>query len=265
MQLNKIHIWGMSNSGRLRDENQDCFMVNGSVSRDEFETEISEDEENFCKNGLMCAVADGLGGQKGGAIASESALRHIANSMGKLTCINDIDSLHKCLNRLILDSHKNLLKMAAENTAVSDMATTIVGIYFRKDCGFVYHAGDSRLYCLRKQKLIRLTEDHSLENYMRALAEDYEPCHKSGIITNCLGGGNDGRCTPEINKLTFNVGDILLLCSDGLSDMINDINIKNILLSGEPLSSMGKKLIDTANNSGGNDNISALLIERSEI
>lgn len=263
--MNKIHIWAMSNAGQMRSENQDCFMINNNVSRDEFEIEINGNEESFCKRGILCAVADGLGGQKGGAIASKNALMHIANSMERLICCDDIDSLHKCINNLILDSHENLLRMAAENIEISDMATTIVGIYFRKDCGFVYHAGDSRLYCLREKKLMRITEDHSLENYMRGLAEDYEPYCKSGIITNCLGGGNGGRCEPEINKLTFNVGDILLLCSDGLSDMINDKKLKEILLvEGEPLSTIGKKLIDTANNFGGNDNITVLLIERSE-
>lgn len=260
--MSGMHIWGFSHQGLVRGENQDCLMVNDLVCRDEVKLDIDDRNTETYEGEVLCAVADGLGGQKGGALASETVLKQIAASIAEVFKLSDIESAHTYLNKLILDCHSNLLQMAEKDESVMNMGTTIVGVFIRKAFALVFHAGDSRLYCLRNNKIIRLTRDHSLENYFKSITADYEPQRKSGVITNCLGGGKGSVCKPEINKLTFMDGDRLLLCSDGLTDMLDDKTIEAILSGNEELELEGKRLIEQANNNGGVDNITVLLIEK---
>lgn len=265
--MSVMHIWGLSDKGLKRSENQDCFMINDLVSREEIKLEIDDeadeaDEADVKTKRVLCAVADGIGGQKGGALASETVLEHIGKSIKDVPTFDDIENAHLYLHKLVLECHNNLLEMSEKDESIINMGTTFVGVYMEKSFGLVLHAGDSRLYCIRNGKMIRLTRDHSLENYLKDTTKDYEPTIKSGIITNCLGGGKGSECEPEINKLTFLEGDILLLCSDGLTDMLEDKTLERLLSGGEKLEVKGKKLIDAANDSGGMDNITVILIEK---
>lgn len=255
-----IKIWGFSHQGQVRSENEDCFLVNDDVQRGEARWDFDEGDYISDNKGILCAVADGLGGQKGGATASETVLKHIALRFNNDEC-SDEDSADKFIRKLLLECHNELIEIADNDESVSSMGTTIVGLYIRKDYGIVFYAGDSRLYCMRGNELIALTRDHSLENYFMDIIDDYKPSGKSGIITNCLGGGKEGVCTPQINKLTFVKGDILLLCSDGLTDMVNDESIEKLLAGSDDISVKGRRLVDEANSSGGRDNITVLLIK----
>lgn len=259
--MSVMHIWGLSDKGLMRSENQDCFMVNDLVSREEVKLDIDDEDKGADAGRVLCAVADGIGGQKGGALASETVLKHIAKCIKDASKFDDIENAHLYLHKLVLDCHSKLLEISEKDESVASMGTTIVGVYMEKSFGLVFHAGDSRLYCIRNGKIIRLTRDHSLENYLKGITKEYEPTFKSGIITNCLGGGEGSPCEPEINKLTFLKGDALLLCSDGLTDMLEDKAIETLLSGGEELQVKGKKLVDAANGSGGVDNITVILIE----
>lgn len=259
--MSTIRIWGFSHQGLIRSENQDCFMVNNLVSRDNVKMDI-DNADSVNDKGIMCAIADGLGGHKGGAVASEMVLTHIAEAVKDIHECSEIESAHQYINKLILECHNNLLEISGKDEAIMGMGTTIVGVYIREQFALVFHAGDSRLYCFREKKLIMLTQDHSFEKYLQALSGNYEPMSKSGIIVNCLGGGTGSRCEPEIHKLSFLPGDLLLLCSDGLTDMVEDNTMEKLLSVDAEVQIKGEKLINEANYNGGIDNITLLLIEK---
>ncbi|GFP40334.1 PP2C family protein-serine/threonine phosphatase, partial [Candidatus Hakubella thermalkaliphila] len=133
---------------------------------------------------------------------------------------------------------------------------------------YTYHAGDSRLYRLRHSGLKQLTKDHSLVQSLIELGqitieESYAHPQKN-VITNCLGGGNS-NCEPEVaHNYTAFEGDIFLLCSDGLSDIVDADKIEEILNSERMLREKVNFLIDAANEAGGKDNITAVLIKVEE-
>jgi len=211
-----------------------------------------------------------MGGHNAGEVASNLALnllcrQFLSSPKGTL----QKEEIKESLRKSIISAHNAIIDMSKNNPHYYGMGTTIVGVYFTADGFYVYHVGNSRLYRLRNGSLKQLTKDHSLVQSLIDLGqitveESYNHPQKN-VITNSLGGGSD-KCEPEItDNYTEFEGDIFLLCSDGLSDMASEDVIEGILNSKKNIQEKVDWLIDTANENGGKDNITTILIKVEEV
>lgn len=260
--MNLLHICALSDVGCRREENQDAFLVNTMVEKSMLELVLPYSGFYFSYYGLLAAVADGLGGHRGGATASELVLRSLATKVLDLAGRSDFDSAREYLGHYIQHLHHAILEEGQKNHRLSGMGTTLTGVYLHPDFGLFFHAGDSRLYRFRGDFLMQITRDHSPENLSLPLPEQLSVRPQSSIITNCIGGGSAGHCRPDIGNLTLGTGEILLICSDGLSDMLPVEAMEEILGRREGLMAAARDLVDAAKGAGGNDNIALVLVER---
>ena len=258
--MSLVEICGISDRGLLREENQDAIMVDGLIERKEFRLLLHDDGLYYSKHGLLCAVADGLGGHQGGATASMLVLEALSRERhysGKRLNLTDAK---KHIEKQIQDLHELLIKQGQSSPDLYSMGTTLTGVYLNLDYNLFFHVGDSRLYRFRGDFLMQLTKDHSLENITQQVTGEPETGAKSGTITNCIGGGISVKCEPEIAEINYVTGDTLLICSDGLSDMLALEKIEETLSCQKDLALAAYKLVDSAKDAGGHDNISVILI-----
>ncbi len=256
-----ICIFGVSEIGKVRPDNRDAVLINGIIERGQIEMRLSRNGLFYKHHGLLCAVADGIGGQKGGAMASHQVLLGLSTEMLCLSSYPDCQKAGEYLEILINRLHNSIIRQSKLNAGLAGMGTTLTGFYLRPDYGIYFHAGDSRLYRFRGDFLMQLTTDHVLENMTGIPGENTTQNFKSGIITNCIGGGSSSVCQVETGALTLDQNDILMLCSDGLSDMLSAVQIENIISANrENLAKAAKQLLAAANEAGGRDNISVIII-----
>ncbi|MDH7576949.1 MAG: protein phosphatase 2C domain-containing protein [Bacillota bacterium] len=259
--MNEIHVCGQSDAGRVRLENQDCFLINGIIERSFAGAKIQDSGMFLEQYGLLCAVADGMGGHSGGAIASHMLLRHLALNALETGNYDDPVQAGEHIRQAVDKAHEIIVGQGKVNPSLADMGTTLAGVYIKKDYSVVFHAGDSRVYRFRGGYLNQLTSDHTAENLLWMTTGKLPQGPKSGVITNSIGGGQGVKCYVEVNNITFIKGDILLICSDGLTDMVETKTIEEILSRGSGIDEKSRQLIGAANEAGGMDNITVILIE----
>lgn len=214
----------------------------------------------------LALVADGMGGYKAGDVASGMAASIMASELKRQLreAAPSADSIAEILESSLNRANRAIHKAAQDNPQYHGMGTTLVaGVFHDNHLHFV-HIGDSRLYRLRKGKLLALTQDHSILHEQVALGlisnDDARTSHNRNLVTRALGVEAQSQC--EIQDQAVEVGDLYLLCSDGLNDMVDDTNIElalNALQANLPL--MARQLVMMANDNGGHDNISAILIK----
>lgn len=241
-------VTAASRVGCVRKNNEDMILVGSSFIRnDSFNTNI----ELTLEKRTILAVADGMGGHNSGEVASSDALHNLQ------FFFNDIPSGLSAgeFNEMMvvwLESINNIIDSKGRvDDRYKGMGTTLVGIAYYGGNFFSMNCGDSRLYRLRNGSLKQLTTDHSLNNMLGSTKH-------CSIITNCIGGGNKNSYM-DIVRMTDDVqpSDIYLLCSDGLSDMLNDQQIEIMLKSGGDADALCQAAIEA----GGFDNVSACVIE----
>ena len=203
-------------------------------------------------------VADGMGGHKAGDLASrytvETLIRNIENSHSDnpITIINDA----------IIDANTRLLEKASEAEEYSGMGTTLVVCTIIGESMYVANVGDSRLY-LYDGKLSQITRDHSLVEEMVALGklnrDEARRHEKKNVITRAIGGAKE--VMADFFEAELTAGNRIILCSDGLSNMVDDGEIEQVLSSGLPIEEKTRQLIGRANENGGKDNIAVVIIE----
>ena len=199
----------------------------------------------------LFAVADGMGGHKSGEVASSDALHNLHFFINDLPAGLTAGEFNEMMV-VWLDSINTIIDSKGRvDDRFKGMGTTLVGIAYYGEDFFSMNCGDSRLYRLRNGALQQLTTDHSLNNMLGS-------SEHSSVITNCIGGG----CTHsymDIVKMTDDIlpSDIYLLCSDGLTDMLDDQQIEVLLKSGGD----ADVLCQAAVEAGGFDNVSACVIE----
>ena len=246
-----LDIAGRTDTGRVRAQNEDS---------------IGED----LQIGLI-VLADGMGGYKGGEIASAIAVKTIVEELR--TRINEIEnggidestgySLESIAARTaILKANENIYDASQSQIQYQGMGTTMVMGIFYDNRITVAHVGDSRLYRYRKDTLQQITVDHTLlqELIDRGFytPEEAKSSLNKNLVTRAL--GIESSVTIDIHEEAVLPGDIYLLCSDGLSDMLEDKEIATVLgLYGDNLDLKADHLITQANSKGGRDNISVLL------
>ncbi len=205
----------------------------------------------------LLIVADGMGGQAAGDLASRLCVETMVDTIEGSAEKGAVRILAKAIRM----ANRAVTGRAASDPELEGMGTTLVAAAPENGSLYVANVGDSRLYLIDDDRIEQITHDHSLvEEMVRAgkLRKDQARNHpKKNIITRAIGESGD----PEIDffDVSLNRGDIALLCSDGLTNMVEDEQIFRIVRSGTDLSDAGKRLIDAANRAGGKDNISVVL------
>ncbi|MCA8913200.1 MAG: Stp1/IreP family PP2C-type Ser/Thr phosphatase [Planctomycetes bacterium] len=219
----------------------------------------NEDACALVEEAGLCVVADGMGGHLGGEIASNIAIDTVTEAFkGRPRNGQDERKDAELLTKCVKTANKEIYRRGNADAALKNMGTTIVAVVLSGDYLVTANVGDSRIYRLRDGKLQQITEDHSWVGELRKknlISEEDARSHPlKNIITRAL--GMEPTVEVDVKWEKAKSGDIYLLCSDGLTDLIPDSEITEKMVgSGDKLDVMSKALIDAANAAGGTDNI----------
>ena len=225
----------------------------------------NEDDVSVDAHARIAVLADGMGGYNAGEVAARMATSFVRTEMARWLAQAPQPIAHhdvrSALEICVSNANQAIYDAAQSNPQYSSMGTTLVAGVF---CGpqlILAHVGDSRAYRLRAGELTQITRDHSwLQEQIDAGWLTPEQAARSAgrnLVTRALGA--ESTVSVEINEFQIAPGDLILLCSDGLSDMVDDAVIASILLAQQPLAQCAEALIKAANAGGGRDNISVLL------
>lgn len=250
----KIVYKAVTDVGRKRKGNEDSLFVNP--------------EQN------LFVVADGMGGHAAGEIASKVAV----DSINEFVCLTGGDeeitwpfgldeNISYDGNRLktaIRFANRKVLEATKEKSEYEGMATTVAAVLVESDAANIAHVGDSRIYLFRDPELVQLTSDHSWVNEQiqsGVISADQARSHPlRNVVTRALGGKPDLQVDMQTHRVR--AGDVLLLCSDGLTTMLPDDEIARVMAGhAGDLGAAARALVDAANARGGEDNITVLLIK----
>lgn len=233
----------------------------------------NEDSLRLFREENLFIVADGMGGHASGEVASQMSVETLAEFFRSTAEDDEITWPYKMdkgkkyeENRVITGvklSNRRIHEAASRDAKSKGMGTTIVVTFFVNDTCYIGHVGDSRVYRMRGDTLTQLTEDHSLLNdyiKMRQLTPDeIEAFPHKNVIVRALGMKESVQV--DVMNETPEEGDVYLLCSDGLSGMLTDEDMRKIMLEGgDDLDLKCERLIDAANHNGGTDNITVILV-----
>lgn len=203
-------------------------------------------------------VADGMGGHNAGDYASKYTVETIVEEIER----SKEEAPVRVLERAIQSANTHIRKKSMENAGLSGMGTTVVAATIRDDQMCVANVGDSRLYVVN-QEIRQITEDHSLVEEMVRMGgikrEQARSHPKKNIITRAIGA--EDELEIDFFQVTLKKGDLILLCSDGLTNMIEDEEIRMILQGQRDIVEKAQALVAAANDNGGRDNIAVILIE----
>jgi protein phosphatase len=247
----RIEVAGSTHVGLKRDSNEDNLL-------------LLPEENLFC-------VADGMGGHASGEIASKIAIEELAEFYEMTSRDQDSTWPYKMErartyeeNRLatgIKLANLRIFERASTDPECRGMGTTIASVHFSAGRAYVGHVGDSRVYRFRNGVLEQVTEDHSLLNdYLRAkklTPEEIEAFPHKNVIVRALGMRDS--VLVDVSRHEHQKGDVFLLCSDGLTGMVEDARIQEILVRTPDLQSACSRLIEAANAAGGHDNVTCIL------
>lgn len=238
-------VFAKTDIGKAREKNQDYYYV----SKD---TDVPR----------IYILADGMGGYKGGEVASklatESVKKYIENNFSNI--IKEKEEILKLIASAVEYANMVVYEKSKEDKELEGMGTTLEVCVIYNNKAYIGHVGDSRIYRIRKDIIRKLTKDHS---YVQQLIEDKKITReeakthpKKNMITKALG------CTPfvepDLRARNFEKGDIFIICSDGLTNMVDEKQIYEIIK--QDIENATEKLINEANQAGGYDNITVIII-----
>lgn len=242
-----------------------CTQTDPGLARDN-----NEDAVAFDPSTRLCILADGMGGYNAGEVASGMSVAFIRSELGRWLAQAGSDAnareVRRAMDICVDNANHSVFNAANSNPQYAGMGTTLVVGVFQADRLVVGHIGDSRCYRLRGQVLQQITKDHSLlqEQLDAGLITPQQALtsvHKN-LVTRAL--GVEDTVLLEVSEYRVEAGDIYLMCSDGLSDMVLDADIASILASPGTLSEKAERLVVAANDNGGRDNISVVLVLASD-
>jgi serine/threonine protein phosphatase PrpC len=247
----EVKAYGLTHVGRQRQHNEDSFLV--------------ED------NARLFLVADGMGGHAAGEIASRIAvdsisefILHTKEDDGTWPHAYD-ERLRRTTNRLMAAvrmANTRVLEAMRKDARLRGMGTTVVACMADNDTMSFAHVGDSRAYLVRDNRLSRITNDHSwvFEQVQAGMLTEAEAEKHPlrNVITRALGGAL--QVTPDASEIQIQSGDIYLLCSDGLTGMVPEDEILRTVTQNDDLQAACQQLIEKANERGGLDNVTAILV-----
>jgi len=267
----KVDLGALSHVGRVRENNEDHYMVArlGRVIEPLMSNVPAEDlPTNLAEYGYGMLVADGMGGHAAGEVASRMATTMLLNlivNAGKWASRIDDEEAKACMERLedyYDEIHSALIQQSEFDPALSGMGTTLTVAYSFCTDLFIAHVGDSRACLFREGQLHRLTQDHTLAQEMADRGQVVPDAVKRHLFRNILTqalGGETGPVEIQLQRFRLRDNDCLLLCSDGLTDMIDDAAIAGVLRRTEDSRAACDELVDLALESGGRDNITVVL------
>ncbi|MCL2175732.1 MAG: serine/threonine-protein phosphatase [Treponema sp.] len=231
-----LSVSAVCDVGCKKPNNEDMILLNDLMFRDGKKNVVFKNTEK-----LVIAVADGVGGLNKGEVASEKVLEALRSFLSNIPGDLSNDELQGVLETFTEETHAGLSK---------DMGSTLAGLFFYRDKLFRFHAGDSRIYRMRRGELERLTIDHSLRE------SGGQTDAPSNIITNAIGGGSSAFIEFAEIEYPFFKNDIYMLSSDGMHDMLEFDEIYSIMVK----PNAAEKLNDMSKKKGGKDNISIVII-----
>lgn len=218
-------------------------------------------EDSLLARSPLFVIADGMGGAQAGEVASRLA---VESFLGGLP---DTSEPEPALAALAQAANARIHELSHTSAEHAGMGTTLTAVYVAQDEVAIAHVGDSRAYCLRDGELLRLTDDHSLVDELlrqgRLTPEEAVEHPQRSVITRAL--GIEGEVEVDTRSFQARAGDIYLLCSDGLTTMISEQEVAVVLLAHPHLREAGEALIAAANDAGGRDNITVVLIRLEEV
>jgi len=229
--------------------------------------ENNEDSVTFDEPVRLGILADGMGGYNAGEVASGMATTFIKSELGRWLSQAgrhaNAREVRRAMEICVDNANRSIFNAANSNPQYSGMGTTLVVGVFQEGRLMLGHIGDSRCYRLRAEEFAQITKDHSLlQEQMDAgliTPEQAATSSNKNLVTRAL--GVEDAVLLEVNEHRVEPGDIYLMCSDGLSDMVDDKGIAKILGGDAPLEQKVAQLIDAANANGGRDNISVLVAQ----
>jgi protein phosphatase len=241
----KWTAFGGTDTGKKRANNEDAFLLND-------------------ESGLY-AVADGIGGSEGGEVASRIAVETLARAMPDLLGEKDAPSI-SALKEAVVFANRAINEQRSKDPVLANMGTTLTALLLRDKQAFIAHIGDSRAYLFRTGKLLQLTDDHSfVAEQVRAGTFTPEQARSSPyrhVITRALGIVEEAKA--DLTDHALQEDDRFLLCTDGLTEMVADADIGRVLATSSPQEAV-QKLLAAANERGGVDNITAVVVWVSEV
>ncbi len=226
----------------------------------------NEDSVSLDEGACLAVLADGMGGYNAGEVASSMATSFIRTELGRWlreASDNATDTeVRRAMDICVDNANRAIFNAANGNPQYAGMGTTLVVAVFRGMRLLVGHVGDSRAYRLRAGRLQQITRDHSLlqEQIDAGLITPEQAAFSANknLVTRAVGVEDTVLLETHLHEVQ--PGDVLLMCSDGLSDMLDDVTISQVLQMHESLAAAGAALIDAANDAGGKDNISVILV-----
>jgi serine/threonine protein phosphatase PrpC len=232
--------------GKVRQENEDSYFADPEPG--------------------IFIVSDGMGGHRGGALASGIVVEDlpvmIENALDKLR-VGTPRTIKAILEKAIAEQSRQLQLEGTSEAGFRDMGATLVVALLRKGRCFIANIGDSRAYRLRKGRLVQLTQDHSVVSELiekgHIEPEEAADHDAQGLITRYV--GMDEKAHPHVHSFALKEADRILLCTDGLTDMVADEAIAAILKTKADPQTACKSLVAAANEAGGHDNVTTLVID----
>jgi len=236
--ISKTHV------GMVRENNEDAFLV---------------------REPCLFAIADGMGGCAAGEVASRATLKAFEAATLELRRGYEGDA-SSILRNAFDKANEHVFNMATSNEAYAGMGTTMTAIYIQNDTtAYVAHIGDSRLYLFRHKTLMQVTQDHTYVSQLlseRKISREEAMIHPRRHMLMRAIGVEEG-INIDIIPFSVEIGDRLLLCTDGLSDMLTEMEISDIMQN-DNLCQAGDNLIEKALSNGGRDNVTIVLVEITE-
>ncbi len=218
-------------------------------------------EDSLLARAPLYVVADGMGGAQAGEVASRIAVESFQPG------VPDVSQPELALAELAHTANSRIHELSHSNAEQAGMGTTLTAVYVGEEEVAIAHVGDSRAYCLREGQLQRLTDDHSLVDELmrqgRLTPEEAVEHPQRSVITRAL--GPEGTVEVDTRSVRARAGDVYLLCSDGLTTMISEELIAELLIAHPLLRDAGEALIAAANEAGGRDNITVVLIRLEDV
>ena len=243
----KANAAAITSTGRVRSSNEDCF--------------------GYRADHGIYVVCDGMGGAAGGEVASRMVVETLLRQMTEDGEDREgFEERRQRLHAAIAEANRVVLERAERESGLSGMGTTLVALLLDTPAApsraLIAHAGDSRCYLLRRGRLTRLTQDHSLVDEQIRLGtmteEEAERSPFRSVITRAI--GTQPSVTEEAQEINLEHGDTFLLCTDGLTREVTEEGIAQGLAAGNDLRHEAQHLVDQANENGGRDNVTCLVI-----
>ncbi|UJL47893.1 Stp1/IreP family PP2C-type Ser/Thr phosphatase [Virgibacillus sp. NKC19-16] len=211
---------------------------------------------------LLAIIADGMGGHQAGDVASQMAISLIEEKWENGHQLDSAEEAEQWISQAIIEVNESIYTHALQKTEYEGMGTTVVASICTDEFITISHIGDSRCYLFSESVLNQITEDHSLVNELvrsgQISKDDAEQHPRKNVLLRAL--GTEENAIAETQSIEWVFGDKLLLCSDGLTNKVSDEELASFMNSSSDIKETGKQMVELANERGGEDNISLLIV-----